>query len=190
MQEVAAQALAVFLVVTLASTGLAKLVSLRLSAASVTVELSVPLLPAQALVTAAITAELTLAAMIAFSVSPSVTGCATALLFAVFAGYRTLAAARTGTLSCSCAGPAQDHSQDRSVSRTAARTDAAGRTASCILLAAAALTWASLQQPSHGEHHLPLSAVIALALPVAAFAIGQGHRFRTRQHLARMPQRR
>jgi hypothetical protein len=39
-------------------------------------------------------------------------------------------------------GPAQDQSQDRSVSRTATGTDAAGRTASCVLLAAAALTWA------------------------------------------------
>jgi hypothetical protein len=117
MQQVATQVLAGFLVITLASTGLAELVGLRLSAAGVTVELSVPLLPAQALVATAIIAELTLAPMIAFSVSPAATGCMTALLFSVFAGYRALAAARTGTLSCSCAGPAEVHPRDRSMSR-------------------------------------------------------------------------
>lgn len=161
-RALAAETLGVFLIVTLASTSMAKLRRLRVTTWGIATEINAPVAVARLLVLFAVVAELGLATLITFHVATYVTGCLTAAMFGSFAIYRAVAVKRTGQGGCTCAGAAP-------TARDMNSTATAGFVSSNVVLALLSLAWAFTQI---GSSALTDWELIGWTIPVAALLWG------------------
>jgi hypothetical protein len=144
-----------YLVFTLTATSLAKLWSWRTASTGLIAETIVPKFVALPTIIAVSMIELSLATFLAVGVHPVAVGCATAGVVLCFGGYKVAASAKSGNLSCSCAG----------TSRTAqaTRSGVAGEVSASTAQAALACVWAFIPVDNGRAFQLPL--IVALTIP-------------------------
>ena len=150
-----------YLAITLAATGLAKLRSWRTASTGVIVEKVIPRELAPATVVAVSVAELALAALFASGIFPVLAGCASALLFLSFGGYKATVSIKTGNLGCTCSG--------KSTAYRATRPGVLAALAASLIQAALALTWAS--STAHVNLLLQLPVLVAFVIPFGTYAL-------------------
>lgn len=98
-----------YIILTFSSTSLAKLRNWR-SASLILVRQRIIPVGMTVIVTVAVAAtEATVALLIAFQLSPLITGCLAAVLFMLFAVYRLVVAAKAESTECPCVGSAAGH---------------------------------------------------------------------------------
>lgn len=152
-----------YLVVTLSSTGLAKLRHRRAGAVSLIAERVIPGGVAYVAIIAISITELTVATSVAVVIRPLIVGFIAAGMFLAFGIYRILSSVRTGRVSCSCAGVARSHA--------ISATEILGVIVASTIQVAAACAWAFLATP--GSELLRGLLVIVGAIPIAFYLMGE-----------------
>lgn len=150
---------ACYLVVTLVSTSLAKLRTLRPTSVGLVSEAVIPEALAPAAVIAVSAVEVALAAALVAGLQAA--GYAVSALFITFGGYRIAVLATTKTIRCGCAG----------VPRVSAATPAAIAAACTTSLVQAGLGLLCALVPS-GSRYFLLGALAAFLAPVVLLARG------------------
>jgi hypothetical protein len=158
--------LAAYLAATLCATALAKLRNWRTSTAGMMREDVIPGPGIPVALLAVSLAELALATLLAFGVASWGAGLAAAALFALFAVYRLVVAAKTKSVTCSCAGEIRTDPGSPPV--------VLGSTLACLLMAACAGVLA-FDSRSPG-YPLALLAIATWAVPAIALAVGMRRR--------------
>jgi ABC-type sugar transport system permease subunit len=178
------EACACYIVFTLMVTGLAKLRGLQASAVTVARQRIVPLRLASLTVVVGAITELLLATLLSLDVKPAVVGSAIAGLFFLFGCYRVLAAAKTKSLTCACAGkPEYSPATPRAV---------IGTITSSLLQVFIACLWTLLSRnPFAGFAGFQVAGMIAWACPLAILPVAGIWRMTQRQNrrgtLAQLP---
>lgn len=160
--EILRTLIASYLIATLGATALAKFKRRQVTSAGILRESVIParFIPAVT-VTLAIT-EFSLATLLMLGVEPVPTGFAAATLFVLFAGYRLIVAAKTNSLTCSCAGTIRTH--------PASLPSVTGASLSCLILAALACMLVFLGPPA--GYPVKFLAIAAWVAPLASTLIG------------------
>jgi hypothetical protein len=167
--EIARTLIASYLIATLSATALAKLRNRRGTSIGIQREMVIPARFAAAATLTLIAAEFSLATLLMLGTEPAETGSAAGTLFLVFAGYRILVAAKTKSLTCSCAGTMQTD--------PASVPSVAGASLACLALAALAYVLTFLgPPPGYPVNLLPLAAWITPITIILAANARQGFR--------------
>lgn len=158
--EALRQLAACYLIVTLVATSLAKLRRWRASSIALAREAVFPASIAPHVIIGVALAEFALATLLMLRAAPVETGCATAVLFVLFGGYRLVAVTRSKSLGCPCAGVAR-------IGRATPQGVAAAAAAS-VFQAGMACAWAF----GGSADGLDLVGVIAWLAPFAVLLTG------------------
>jgi hypothetical protein len=153
-----------YLIITLASTALAKARNRRVAVVGIKREMVVPSKAAGAVLVVLVIAEFALATLLMIGSEPAITGFATAALFILFAAYRLLVAAKTKSLTCSCAGTVRTD--------PASLPSVVGASTACIIMAALGCAIAFLGPPAYPINFIAIAAWVA---PLASLAASLRH---------------
>ncbi len=150
----------VYLIVTLAATGLAKLRRWRSASVALVRDSVLPRKLVPSIVVGISLAELGLSSALAIGIEVRLAALATATMFVVFGVYRVIAANNSKQLTCGCAG--------------AVRSDpVTPRALAATLLASALQALAAVVLVVPGASLPRLAGLAALALPFCAFLLGE-----------------
>jgi hypothetical protein len=150
-----------YLAITLATTGLAKLRSWRATSTGLIVEKVVPRSIVAPTVIAVSVIELSLAAFFAIGWYRVAVGCVTAFTFLCFGAYKVAVSIRMGIVPCSCYGASKTY--------RATRPGVLAALTASLIQAALACTWAFT--PGDRKAVFALLVVGAFTVPVAVFLI-------------------
>lgn len=163
LQEIAA----LYLIVTLTATSLAKLRRWRATAIALIREAVIPVAVAPAVVITVALLELALSGLMVLGVEPFLTGLSAAIMFISFSGYRLVSMTRTKSLTCACAGTV--------VVQAATPQAVTAALITSVLQTAMACSW-MFTRNSHSLGMFELARIVALAAPFAVLCIGSYRR--------------
>jgi hypothetical protein len=163
---------AFYIVLTLASTGLAKAVFWQRTVNGIRSERVIAIRLAPVVASGLIVAELGLATLVAIGFQSKAVGILIALLFLAFGAYRLASVARTGLSSCNCTGT--------TVAFKATRPNVLAALSVSMVQAGLAATWALL--PSGTANQFSVLAAAGFVLPLIALLAGYTWRPIRRRH--------
>lgn len=157
-----------YLIATLGATALAKLKNRRAVSVSIQRETVIPAGLAATVAGTLVIIEFSLATLLTFGVTPTVTDFAAVALFVQFAVYRVMVAVKTKSLTCSCSGTIQTD--------PASFPSVGGAALACLILAALACTLVFVGKPA--GYPVNLIAIAAWISPFVGLVAGarRGHK--------------
>lgn len=154
--------IAAYLIATLSATALAKIRNYRVASIGIQRERIIPAKAALALTFSLAITEFTLATLLMTGTAPEVVSLSAAALFTVFAGYRTMVAIKTKSLTCACAGSIRTD--------PASAPSVAGAGTAVLIMAALSCALIFLGPPA--SYPISSLAVFAWITPVFACIVG------------------
>lgn len=155
-----------YVVLTLSSTGLAKLWSLRRASIGVAADRVLPAAAATTVVGTVSVIEVALAVLFVAGAQARLVGSVTAVMFLSFGAYKIAVVARTGLSSCHCTGV--------TIAYRATRPNVLAAIAVSAVQAAVAFTWAILPAPSNS--YFSLIGLVGLSVPIIVLLVGSQSR--------------
>jgi hypothetical protein len=152
-----------YLVFTLVATSLAKLRRWRGSSLAIIRERVIPVGLAPVVIIGVAVAELAISTLIVLGSGAFTVGCVTVAMFGVFGAYRLMAAVKTKSVECTCAGTTEYS--------PATPQSVAAMVATCLFQIGLAVFWTL--SASHGiTREATLAGVAAWILPFGVLLIG------------------
>jgi hypothetical protein len=162
MMEILRTLVVSYLAFTLGATALAKIKNREIVTTGIQRERVIPPGIAPVVTVSLASVEFALATLLAFGIEPVAVSFCTAAVFVMFAGYRLLVAAKTKSLTCSCAGEIK--------SDPASPSSVAGASFAVLFMAALASALSFIGPPV--GYPTDLLAMLVWSVPLVAYVIG------------------